>query len=195
MARDEGTETRSAEALPGTTLRRVDWSKDLETVRRLFQEYRDWLAAHRDSAASADARVRLGLAQVDEQISGLPGTYAPPRGDIVLAFAGGDLAACGALRGLEPQVAEIKRVYVRADHRGPVFGPRLTRPLLARAVELGFERVRVDTLPSMSAAIQFYQEMGFVPIPAYWPHPVAGALFFEYRCGPRDRPDATSPSP
>jgi hypothetical protein len=41
--------------------------------------------------------------------------------------------------------------------------------------------VRVDTLPTMTAAIEFYQEMGFKPIPPYWPHPVPGALFFEYR--------------
>jgi carbonic anhydrase len=46
---------------------------------------------------------------------------------------------------------------------------------------LGYERVRVDTLPSMAAAIEFYQEMGFTPIPAYWPHPVTGAYFFELR--------------
>jgi ribosomal protein S18 acetylase RimI-like enzyme len=91
------------------------------------------------------------------------------------------VVACGALRDLGSKVGEIKRVYVRADHRGPGFGPRLTRALLGRARELGYERVRVDTLPSMFAAIQFYQKMGFKPIPAYWPHPVPGALFFEYK--------------
>jgi ribosomal protein S18 acetylase RimI-like enzyme len=167
----------------GTTLRPVDWSKDLPTVRRLFREYREWLATHRDAEASAAPRVKAGLEQIDAQIAGLPGVYGPPTGDVVLAFAQGELAACGALRRLEPTIAEIKRVYVRADHRGPGFGPILTRALLARARELGYERVRVDTLPTMTAAIQFYQELGFVPVAAYWPHPVAGALFFEYAAG------------
>jgi len=106
------------------------------------------------------------------------------------------VVACGALRRLGPKVAEIKRIYVRADHRGPGFGPRLTRALLDRAKELRYERVRVDTLPTMTAAIQFYQEMGFDPIPAYWPHPVPGALFFEYRVekprSKRRRPRVTS---
>jgi putative acetyltransferase len=170
------------ESHPGTRLRRVSWSKDVEVVRRLFQDYRRWLADHRDTAASAGATVKMGLRQIDRQIAELPGGYGPPRGDVILAFAqGGALVACGALRELEPTVGEIKRIYVRTDHRGPGFGPRLTRALLRRARALGYERVRVDTLPTMTAAIQFYQEMGFHPMPAYWPHPVRGALFFEYR--------------
>jgi len=174
-------ERPNRESHPDTTLRRVNWSTDLGTVRRLFQDYRQWLSDHRDTPASADSNVKVGLGQIDKQIAELPGAYGPPRGEIILAFAREALVACGALRELEPTVGEIKRIYVRADHRGPGFGPRLTRSLLSRARELGYERVRVDTLPTMTAAIQFYQEMGFNPIPAYWPHPVSRALFFEYR--------------
>jgi len=171
----------SREHYRGTKLRRVNWSKEIDTVRRLFHDYRQWLADHRDTSASAVSSAKIGLGQIDKLIAKLPGAYGPPRGEIILAFAKGEVAACGALRELRSNVGEIKRVYVRADHRGPGFGPRLTRALLNRARELGYERVRVDTLPTMAAAIQFYQEMGFVPIPAYWPHPVPGAIFFEYR--------------
>jgi putative acetyltransferase len=165
----------------GTKLRRVNWSKDLGVVRRLFQDYREWLADHREPSTSTDRSARSGLRGIDKQIAELPGAYGPPRGEVILAFAKGELVACGALRELEPKVGEIKRIYVRADHRGPGFGPRLTRALLRRARELGYDRVLVDTLPTMAAAIQFYPGMGFERIPAYWPHPVPGALFFEYR--------------
>jgi len=179
----------------GTRLQRVNWSSDLDLVRRLFQDYRQWLADHRDTAASGAPTVRSGLGQIDSLIAGLPGAYGPPSGEVILAFARGELAACGALREFEPKVGEIKRVYVRADHRGPVFGPRLTRALLRRARELGYDRVRVDTLPTMAAANQFYPGMGFEPISAYWPHPVPGALFFEYRLRkPRPRQHASSDS-
>jgi ribosomal protein S18 acetylase RimI-like enzyme len=182
----EVRERHNPESYRGTTLRRVNWSKDIDTVRRLFQDYRQWLADHRDTAASADSKVKTGLGQIDQQISELPGAYGPPRGEIILAFAKEAVVACGALRGLEPKVGEIKRIYVRADHRGPGFGPRLTRALLRRARQLGYERVRVDTLPTMAAAIQFYQELGFAPVPAYWPHPARGALFFECKLGKTD---------
>jgi len=159
----------------------VNWPEDLNTVRRLLQDYRAWLYDHVETATRTDSVVPVGLTQIDEEIAGLPGVYGPPRGEIILAFKNDDLVACGALRELEPRVGEIRRVYVRADHRGPGFGPRLTHALLDRSRELEFERVRVDALPTMAAAIQFYQEMGFKPIPAYWPHPVPGALFFEYK--------------
>jgi len=181
MAGDRGRP--SAESHPGTSLRRVNWSKDIDTVRRLFQDYREWLDHHRDLDASAASRVAEGLEQIDKLIAGLPGAYGPPRGDVVLAVAQEAVVACGALRELEPRVGEIKRIFVRADHRGPGFGPRLTGALLDRARDFGFERVRVDTLPTMAGAIQFYQGMGFRPIPAFWAHPVRGALFFEYTLG------------
>lgn len=168
---------------PSTTLRRVNWSQDLETVRRLFQDYRQWLADHRDTDASAGTNVKVGLELIDKQIAELPGAYGRPRGEVILAFSRKAIVACGALREMKPRVGEIKRIYVRADHRGPGFGPRMTGALLRRARALGYERVRLDTLSTMAGAIQFYQEMGFVPIPAYWPHPAPGALYFEFRVG------------
>jgi putative acetyltransferase len=183
----------SRESHQDTTLRRVDWSRDLDAVRRLFQDYRQWLADHTDPAAPVDSKAESGLQIVDKLIAGLPGAYGPPRGDVILAFSDGQVVACGALRELEPKIGEIKRVYVRADHRGPGFGPRLTGAVLDRATELGYERVRVDTTGTMVAAIEFYQEMGFVPIPAFWPHPAPGARFFEYTVGePRRRRTGTS---
>lgn len=164
---------------PGTTLRTVRWGEEIETVRRLFKDYRAWLAAHVEPTPASALKSAPGLAIVDKLIAELPGAYGPHRGDVILAFAGGEVVACGALRELAPRLGEMKRVYVRADHRGPGFGPRLTQAVLDRAKELGYAKVRVDTLASMTAAIEFYQEMGFVPTPAFWPHPAPGALYFE----------------
>lgn len=176
MGVPDGTES---EALPKAQLRRVRWGEDIETVRRLFQEYRQWLADHRDPAPLAANRVTAGLELVDGLIATLPGAYGPPRGDVLLWIAADGIAACGALRGLEPSVGEIKRIFVRSDYRGKEFGRPFVRAMIDRARELGYKRLRADTLPSMTAAIEFYQELEFRPVPAYWPHPVAGAIFFE----------------
>lgn len=164
---------------PRAFFRGASWPEDLDTVRRLFQEYRQWLADHQDSAALSEPRVRSGLALVDQLIAELPGAYGPPRGEILLWFEDDSMVACGALRELEPMVGEIKRIYVRSDYRGKGFGRPFVRALIDRARGLGYERLRVDTLPTMTAAIEFYQELGFRPIAAFWPHPVADALFFE----------------
>ena len=178
-----------------TRIRKVDWSTELPTVRRLLSDYRAWLADHADPSPAAEPRVRAGLELMDRLIAGLPGAYGPPRGEVLLAVVEGSIAGCGALRELEPKVGEIKRVYVRPDHRGPGFGPRFTWALLDRAREMGYERVRVDALPTMAAAIQFYPEMGFEPIPSFWPHPVTGAHFFEYRLAKPERRPPRHPPP
>ncbi len=148
-------------------------------MRQLFQEYRGWLAEHRAGPAPPDRETESGLALVDQLIAGLPGAYGPPRGDVLLWFEGESVVACGALRELEPNLGEIKRIYVRADYRGKAFGQPYVSALVSRARELGYRRLRADTLSTMRAAIEFYQETGFRPISSYWSHPVRGALFFE----------------
>lgn len=168
---------------PAATVRPASTKADWATIRRLFAEYRTWLADHRDPDPSAGPRVTAGLALVDDLIAHLPGAYGPPSGDVLLWFEGNDVVACGAIRELEPKVGEVKRVYVRADYRGPVFGPKYVRAVQQRARELGYETLKVDTLASMAAAIEFYQETGFRPTSAFWPHPAAGTLFFECALG------------
>ena len=176
-----GTGPAVDELPPGTSLRRVSWAEDLPRVRPLFEAYRQWLSEHGDPDPGARPRVEAGLASVDALVRALPGAYGPPRGDVLLWFLRDEIVACGALREVEPGVGELRRISVAPDYRGTEFGRPFVRALLARARELGYDRLRVDTLPTMRAAIEFYQEAGFTPIPAYWPHPVAGALFFERR--------------
>lgn len=168
-----------SEGPPPAELRRAEWPGDLNTVRRLFREYRDWLADHQATAPGAGPRARAGLELVDRLTAELPGAFGPPRGEILLWYRGDSVVACGALRELEPQLGEIKRISIRPDFRGSAFGRPFVRALMTRARELGYDRLRVDTLSTMEAAIGFYQELGFRPIPSFWPHPAEGALFFE----------------
>ena len=169
---------------PPAELRSARWPDDQSEVRRLFEEYRAWVAKHQDPNPSSAGRVRAGLALVDGLIEELPRVYGPPRGDILLWSHRGHLVACGALRELEPRVGEIRRLYVRADYRGGAFGRPFVRALIARARELGFERVRADTLGTMQGAIEFYTELGFRRAAPFWPHPAPDAMFFEREVDP-----------
>ncbi|MGI0128832.1 MAG: GNAT family N-acetyltransferase [Thermoplasmata archaeon] len=121
--------------------------------------------------------MRDGLARVDRLVRELPGAYGPPHGEVLLWIENESVVACGALRELGPKIGEIRRIYVRSAYQGKGFGHPYVRALIDRARGLGYERLRVDTLPAMKAAIEFYPEFGFRPITAFWPHPVADALF------------------
>ena len=165
-----------------TSVRLARGADEVAAARALFLQYRQWLVDHREVSAFFDESVlSTGLRHFDTEVATLPGEYGRPRGALILAWAKADPVGCGALRRIGRDVAEIKRLYVRPEHRGAGFGRRITRVLLNRARKLGYRRVVLDTLPGMTSAIGIYRSMGFVPIRAYWAHPYPDALFFEYR--------------
>ncbi len=109
----------------------------------------------------------------------MPGEYAPPRGALFLARVEGQVAGCAGLRPIGPDICEMKRLYVRPAFRGHGLGRELATLLVARARARGYRRMRLDTVPTMNAAIRMYRSMGFVEIPPYRYNPIKGALFFE----------------
>ena len=145
---------------------------DVETVRALFGEYARELA------------VDLSFQGFEAERDGLPGEYVPPRGRLLLAETSGTAAGCVALRPLDAHTAEMKRLYLRPAARGTGLGRRLALAIIAEARGAGYERLRLDTLPSMGAAIGMYRALGFREIAPYRHNPVPGALFLELALGP-----------
>jgi putative acetyltransferase len=72
----------------------------------------------------------------------------------------------------------MKRLYVKPDFRGLGLGRLLTETVLTAAVERGYRRICLDTLPSMISAIELYRRLGFVEVESYCHNPVPGAMFF-----------------
>lgn len=145
----------------------ADAPEFLETVRKLFHEY------------EASIKVDLCFQGFEKELAELPGEYARPSGRLLLAFDGSEVAGCGALRRLDSDICEMKRLYVRPEHQGKSIGAALARTLIEQAREAGYARMRLDTMPSMARAIEMYRSLGFREIGAYRFNPVPGALFFE----------------
>jgi putative acetyltransferase len=140
---------------------------DVLQVRELFKEY------------EASLGVSLCFQGFEKELASLPGEYAPPEGRLLLALWDGHLAGCVALRKDDQDACEMKRLYVRPQFRGKGVGRTLAHAIIAEAKEIGYKKMRLDTLPSMKAAIALYQSLSFQPAASYRHNPIEGAIFME----------------
>ena len=140
---------------------------DIEAAVRLFEAY------------AASLGIDLGFQDFTAELASLPGKYAPPAGELLLARDHhGKPLGCVGLRPLAPAgCCEMKRLYVAPWARGRGLGQALIGAIVAEALRIGHREMRLDTLPTMTAAIALYRKAGFVPIEPYYDTPVAGTVF------------------
>ena len=131
---------------------------DIAEIAELFRAY------------EAHIGVDLSYQGFADELATLPGKYAPPRGQLLIARdAGGAAIGCVALRPIDaPGCCEMKRLFVSAQGRGLGLGRALTDAVIAEAAKLGYAELRLDTLPSMHEAIALYRKLGFAPIAPYY---------------------------
>jgi putative acetyltransferase len=142
--------------------------EDLKQVRRLFRAYAEWLA------------VDLCFQDFEREVADLPGCYAPPAGRLLIAKVGSEVVGCVGLRPREPRVCEMKRLWVEPGFAGRGIGRALAESVIATAREIGYERMRLDTIPErMPAAQRLYADLGFREIPPYYHNPLDGVVMLE----------------
>lgn len=131
------------------------------------------LAAMKNELDSLYARVEGSL----DSTPATPEQMRPPQGCFLVISAGAEAVACGGVKRLDEQTAEIKRMYVVPDRRGTGVGRILLTELEGRARALGYSRVRLDTGPEQPAAKAIYDGAGYRGIDDYNGNPYARYWF------------------
>ncbi|MEY2685185.1 MAG: hypothetical protein RJA09_2329 [Pseudomonadota bacterium] len=141
------------------------------STRRLFEAYQKSLG------------IDLCFQGFEQELANLPGDYAPPGGDLLMALVDGKPAGCCAFRPLHtadyPNACEMKRLYVQPAFRGLGLGRLLAERTLDLARQAGYAAMLLDTLSDMEAARSLYQELGFVEVPPYYHNPLPGAHYLK----------------
>ena len=152
---------------PVFRIKPVRTAGDLEATSQLFDTYASSLG------------VDLAYQGFAEELASLPGKYAAPAGELLLARdVHGEALGCVGLRPMTLDgCCEMKRLYVSPAGRGLGLGTALVDAIIKEAVRIGYREMRLDTLPTMAEAIRLYRTAGFEPIAAYYGTPVAGTIF------------------
>ena len=129
--------------------------KDYQKTRELFKQY----------AESLD--FDLEFQGFSRELATLPGDYASPKGCILLASDSDQLAGCVALRPLEDTICEMKRLFVLLNYRGRGMGRMLACAVIDKAREIGYAKMRLDTVATMKEARTLYYSLEFKNIEAY----------------------------
>jgi len=168
VSKDPASPVLASVPAPGLVIYQASSPDDIAQARELFREYADSLG------------FSLCFQSFDQELAGLPGDYAPPRGRLLLARYAADLAGCAALHPIDDEIGEMKRLYLRPAFRGKGLGRALTQRVLDDARAIAYRRLRLDTVePVMKDAVGMYRKLGFYEIAPYRANPMPGTLYME----------------
>jgi len=153
--------------MPGFSISQAETAADLDLIRRLFREY--------EKAIGID----LCFQNFESELASLPGDYALPSGCLLLARVDDRPVGCVALRRIDSDTCEMKRLYLRPECRGFGYGRLMAQRTISEAGSRGYTKMRLDTLPTMTEAIALYESLGFTRIEPYRFNPIAGAVYME----------------
>jgi putative acetyltransferase len=140
---------------------------DFGQSKNLFTEY------------AVSLGIDLSFQDFDKELAGIERIYLKPEGGLLLAWIKQQAIGCAGVRRIDEETAELKRMYVQPAFRNLHIGADLLDHSLQLAKELGYKKIRLDTLEDMTKAKKLYKSFGFYEIPAYRFNPLPGAVYLE----------------
>lgn len=139
----------------------------LDEVRNIFREYQ------------SNIDTDLCFQDFESELKNLPGKYSEPDGRLYLAFSDDKIVGCIALRPINNDKCEMKRLYVRPQFRKMGIGKILVEKIIAEAKKVGYQKMVLDTLEKMNSAINLYKTFGFEDYRPYCFNPEKDAVFMK----------------
>ncbi len=145
----------------------VSTEEEYKAAISLFKEYAEWL------------NIDLSFQNFEAELETIKNMYSSPLGSIILCKNKKNFIACIAIRPKGDLIAEFKRMYVKPNYQRNKIGETLLALSLAFAKNAGYKKVRLDTLNTMTPAMNLYEKNGFYKIEAYYFNPEPTAVYFE----------------
>ena len=163
------------------TVRRPETTADVDDVRALMRAFVAW---HRERHVEDLTLIDeyFDKDEFEEELASLPGKYAPPDGQLFLACYNDKPAGCVALRRIDRQVCEMKRMFLYPQYLGKGIGRKLGEAIIRDARAAGYAIMRLDTSWRQQEAQALYSKLGFQRIDPYYDCPPAlknWLVFFE----------------
>lgn len=140
---------------------------DFSIAKQLTIDYLKWL------------EMDLVYQGIESELDALNKMYNHPKGAFIYILINNKIAGGGGVRFLEEDICEMKRLFIYDTYRGQHLGELLCVELINASRELGYKKMRLDTVSKLKAAIQLYKKAGFYEIPAYCKNPDTTAKFME----------------
>ncbi|MEK6702767.1 MAG: GNAT family N-acetyltransferase [Planctomycetota bacterium] len=161
---------------PPFTILSAAFPADLAAVVELFRAY------------ATSLPFSLEYQGFDKEVATLPGKYARPGGEVLIAWMGKQPVGCVALRPLPPHAGELepkggfcemKRFFVSPAARGQGVGKALAQAIIDVAKAAGYGIMRLDTSADMHPAQHVYEAVGFKLAPRYNDDPDPTTVYYE----------------
>jgi ribosomal protein S18 acetylase RimI-like enzyme len=151
------------------TIRPPQSREEWNSIRQLLLEYRN------------EFDDKTCFTSFDDELENIERLYSDPRKYKLIAVErpGNKVVGCVGLRGISPEVAEMKRLYVIPSHRRHQLGRKLAEEIISVARKMKFKSIVLDTMHEMAAAQQLYLDLGFVVCEPHDPGDTRNVVYYE----------------
>jgi ribosomal protein S18 acetylase RimI-like enzyme len=147
--------------------KKLETSEEILGAKKLIVEYIQWL--NHD----------LSFQNIDDELNHFPEKYKEPEGTFFIAKENHKIIGCIGVKKLENKICEMKRLFVQDNYKGNGIGKKLVELIIAEAKAIHYEKIRLDTLDTMEAALSIYYKNNFYEIEPYYNNPADGVVYLE----------------